>query len=1055
MTSYFAHCSTHKGNTSSNQVAGTTPLLMDRPHATPKGAGVRSASRTSLPRVTPNPPRTGTPQGMRSLSVDSPLPTPRRASKAQLLAFKEHLPNTYIHTVSVEAVLAPIAQQLSNLIMIVARAEKAGTAIRDLTPFARSITKACDNLVSVGHASMAEGDDDLKTTMPRSCRELEGASATFTRATEMLTSDPKSAAGRETLVEAVRGMLRGTTSILANYDGFEVRKMVRMGNTLLGQLSVAQLHAKGARESPLTEIDPIAARIKADTIELAKNVDERAGELRNVSHSARLTRAVARMQATAPLVIVSLRTVARFAVSQRARDGFDFAVAEMQRAISEIVTVLNFTAIDDMTFEEKGGSLANALEDVKEELYTVPDELHLERLESQVMMAVAESALAARKFRSVSRIETVLHDMDVLIDEEKGNGSASDGQRLRVLTVARDKIATGALSDDEVGHILETEFNATGETETTRTDKPTKVTEACEALRKLLAELKANPTEEKLEEVASELEQLEATYRAASVEEMTSALLSDEHAADLLVEVSEKGDVEELKAQVVQFRRHTARVTSAAQLVSKVSHDAKRVSFVESTAEHLLQVSDQLVNASMLTVEAPTDKDVRKQQDLLRRSYNGDLTTLKNSVNEMVDTQVVINADLDFVQGMASTAIKAAQQGYAAAARAAVRKLRKRVGHVITVAAAELDNTVDPDYSAAIDTVLSSIEDIDPKLGESTKRLQKNPADKALVADFTDTCTALVDAVRSLREVMEGPAVSSPAPVLEKAARVALAQQDAEADARDAAEDAVFQVVPAPQAQHVTLVSAPTGPTDKDGDGASTTMTTPASPTAAAATTAPTVPATPGSPSSPSTLDDSLQFAAYAGGPEAETPGAPVVRAAVKLRREANKWSEVKNPIVQHAKRMATHMAKMGHISGRDKMGEMIELAQAIAADGNGLRKTALALADRCSDKRLKEDIASLCSRIQTIGVQLNIVASVKATCGEEDAPQSDAMLCNSAQNLMDAAQHLVRACEASSLKLMPTKEDADNDLEVVWRKRKAGARTSALFRRHGVGTPM
>ena len=65
-------------------------------------------------------------------------------------------------------------------------------------------------------------------------------------------------------------------------------------------------------------------------------------------------------------------------------------------------------------------------------------------------MAVAESALAARKFRSVSRIETVLHDMDVLIDEEKGNGSASDGQRLRVLTVARDKIATGALSDDEV-----------------------------------------------------------------------------------------------------------------------------------------------------------------------------------------------------------------------------------------------------------------------------------------------------------------------------------------------------------------------------------------------------------------------------------------------------------------------------------------------------------------------------------------------------------------------------------------------------------------------------
>jgi uncharacterized protein YjhX (UPF0386 family) len=101
---------------------------------------------------------------------------------------------------------------------------------------------------------------------------------------------------------------------------------------------------------------------------------------------------------------------------------------------------------------------------------------------------------------------------------------------------------------------------------------------------------------------------------------------------------------------------------------------------------------------------------------------------------------------------------------------------------------------------------------------------------------------------------------------------------------------------------------------------------------------------------------------------------------------------------VQHAKQMATHMAKMGHITGCGEMGEMIELAQAIASDGKGLQKTALALAQRCSDKRLKEDITSLCNRISTIGVQLNIVASVKATSGEENDYQSDAMLHNSAQ---------------------------------------------------------
>jgi hypothetical protein len=60
-------------------------------------------------------------------------PAPRRATKTQVLAFRQHLPNTYIHTVSIEAVLAPIAEQLSNLIVIVAKAERAGKGIRNLS----------------------------------------------------------------------------------------------------------------------------------------------------------------------------------------------------------------------------------------------------------------------------------------------------------------------------------------------------------------------------------------------------------------------------------------------------------------------------------------------------------------------------------------------------------------------------------------------------------------------------------------------------------------------------------------------------------------------------------------------------------------------------------------------------------------------------------------------------------------------------------------------------------------------------------------------------------
>lgn len=46
-------------------------------------------------------------------------------------------------------------------------------------------------------------------------------------------------------------------------------------------------------------------------------------------------------------------------------------------------------------------------------------------------------------------------------------------------------------------------------------------------------------------------------------------------------------------------------------MVSASSRDARRVSIVEETAGHLLGVSEQMVNAAILTKEDPCDTDVR------------------------------------------------------------------------------------------------------------------------------------------------------------------------------------------------------------------------------------------------------------------------------------------------------------------------------------------------------------------------------------------------------------------------------------------------------------
>lgn len=92
-----------------------------------------------------------------------------------------------------------------------------------------------------------------------------------------------------------------------------------------------------------------------------------------------------------------------------------------------------------------------------------------------------------------------------------------------------------------------------------------------------------------------------------------------------------------------------------------------------------------------------------------------------------------------------------------------------------------------------------------------------------------------------------------------------------------------------------------------------------------------------------------------------------------------------------------------------------------IAANGKDIVKHARLVAENCSDKRIKADLLSLCDRIPSISIQLKIISSVKAASTANDVADSDQMLVQNAQNLMEAVQQLVRACESASLKQFST----------------------------------
>ncbi|KAJ1525123.1 hypothetical protein ONE63_009964 [Megalurothrips usitatus] len=155
-------------------------------------------------------------------------------------------------------------------------------------------------------------------------------------------------------------------------------------------------------------------------------------------------------------------------------------------------------------------------------------------------------------------------------------------------------------------------------------------------------------------------------------------------------------------------------------------------------------------------------------------------------------------------------------------------------------------------------------------------------------------------------------------------------------------------------------------------------------------------------------------------------PGAnqPIMMAAHGLHQEVKQWSSKDNDIIAAAKKMALLMGRLSQLvrgEGGTKR-DLIACAKAIAEASEEVTRLAKELARECTDKRMRTNLLQVCERIPTIGTQLKILSTVKATMlgaqGSEEDQEATDMLVGNAQNLMQSVKETVRAAESASIKI-------------------------------------
>lgn len=132
--------------------------------------------------------------------------------------------------------------------------------------------------------------------------------------------------------------------------------------------------------------------------------------------------------------------------------------------------------------------------------------------------------------------------------------------------------------------------------------------------------------------------------------------------------------------------------------------------------------------------------------------------------------------------------------------------------------------------------------------------------------------------------------------------------------------------------------------------------------------------------------------------------------AARGLHQEVRQWSSKDNEIIAAAKRMAILMARLSELVLSDSRGskrELIATAKKIAEASEDVTRLAKELARQCTDRRIRTNLLQVCERIPTIGTQLKILSTVKATMlgaqGSDEDREATDMLVGNAQNLMQS----------------------------------------------------
>ncbi|CAH2098991.1 unnamed protein product [Euphydryas editha] len=917
--------------------------------------------------------------------------------------------------------------QVSRLVILHEEAED-GNAMPDLARPVQAVSLAVNNLVKVGHETIESSDDAvLRADMPGALRRVEGAATLLQQASDMLRVDPYSGPARKKLIEGSRGILQGTSALLLCFDESEVRKIVKECKKVLDYLGVAEvIDTMEDLVQFLRDISPALSKA-------AREVASRASELTHPPHAETLTRCLESVKKLAPVLICAMKIYIHILSEggkgiEDAAENRNYLAQRMADEIHEIIRVLQLTS-----YVEDGGEKDNiaVLKALQSMIHTKTGAAHefLNDPNAQrngpgerALRSVLTSAQRAAEHLAPAHADALRRtarsggiNADQLCDERQyGRGMEPKAQNLA--SELRGQI-------NEVENIVNEGVRAAekqgGKTIAARLETAHKwlLHPAADPSTRIEGQKAINSIVSQGQRIADNLhgrEKAEVMQLCSDVQRLSDQLAdlcmrgqgNTEEAAAITRELTDKlhelkrsmeravvnrvvedfidvaaplrhftdavnapegtpgreANFQEKSAALAAFSQKAA--AAAGMVAAGMRHNKRLADQLIHNAQEVEKLSPQLICAGKIRLHYPESKVAEEHFNNLREQYSDAVLRCRDLCDQAVDPLDFVRTAGELMQKhtyLCEEAIRNNDSQKMVDNTSAIARLANRV---LLVGGAERDNTEDGEFAAA--------------LSAAQQRLQ----------------AAIAPAVRAAKRVALADRAAPPAWRAANAEIIKAASGVEEALSRQ---------------------SAPPPPALPESFSALRVS-------AAGAPPRPPPPAlgAPPRPPPPDTDDEGEDI--FRRQPH---PSQPILVAAHNLHKAVREWSSKDNEIIAAAKRMAILMARLSDLVRSDSKGskrELIATAKAIAEASEEVTRLAKKLALECTDKRIRTNLLQVCERIPTIGTQLKILSTVKATMlgaqGSEEDQEATEMLVGNAQNLMQSVKETVKAAEGASIKI-------------------------------------